>query len=49
MRQIEKVLISMYEGAEEVKQKILEERQVREVKCSQLLEEFSFSQYYAEM
>lgn len=48
MKQIENVIVSMYQNLEEVKQKIMEEQQVNEVKSFQLLEEFSFSQYYAE-
>ena len=48
MKQIENIIVSMYQNLEEVKQKIMEEHQVGEVKSFQLLEEFSFSQYYAE-
>lgn len=48
MKQIENVIISMYQSVEECKQKIMEEHQVAEVKSFQLLEECQISTYYAE-
>lgn len=48
MSQIEHVLVSMYQGLEDVKQKIMDDLHIDTVKGSQVLEEFSFSQCYAD-
>ena len=38
----------MYQGLEDVKQKIMDELHLDQLKGSQVLEEFSFSQCYAD-